>query len=133
MSRENVELVRRYLDSLRRRDFETAIALWHPDCEWHPQAAAFVEGDAYRGHDGLRRYFAMLTDVMESVEMDVDGIREVDERAVVLGRLWARGRGSGVQVEEELGLVFEFSERLILRGTSYRDRAKALEAVGLRE
>ena len=36
MSQENVEVVRRVLDALERRDFETAATYAHPDIEIYP-------------------------------------------------------------------------------------------------
>ena len=77
MSEENVEIVRRYYDALARlgaagdpelpgEALEEAIAVWAEDCEWRPDAAALVEGSSFRGHEGMKRYFTMLAEVMES-------------------------------------------------------------------
>ena len=105
----------------------------HQDCEWKPDAAAVVEGGSFRGHDGLRAYYSMMGDVMESVEIDLEEVCEIGESAVALGRVRARGRGSGALVEEEHGVVYEFREDLIVRAVSYRDKAKARDAAAVRD
>ena len=144
MSEENVEVVRRYYGALAqlggasdrelpREAVEEVLAVWSEDGDWRPEAAALVEGASFRGHEGLKRYFAMLAEVMESVEIDLDQIRSTDQGAVALGRLRARGRGSGAEIEEDHGVVYEIRDGLIVRATSYRDQEKALEAAGLSE
>jgi ketosteroid isomerase-like protein len=110
------------------RAVEAAVARWQPDCKWRPDAAALVEDASFSGHDGLRQYFSMLREVMQSVEIDLDEVRLIGEVAVAVGRVRARGRGSGATIEEEHGVVYEFREGLIARAVSYRDREKALEA-----
>jgi hypothetical protein len=50
MSRENVEATERAIEAFNRRDLDAFLALAHPDAE-HVALA----GEAYRGHDGLRR------------------------------------------------------------------------------
>jgi ketosteroid isomerase-like protein len=147
-SQENVQAVRRYYDDLaklgriarnpdasedeRTRAVEAVVARWHEDCEWRPDAAALFEGTSFRGRDGIRRYIAMITEVMESVEIDLHEVRENGGKVVALGRLRAQGRGSGATIEEDLGVVHEVREGLIARGVLYRDKQKALEAAGLR-
>ena len=112
---------------------ESVLACWHEDCEWHPDAAAALERTSFRGHEGLRQYFEMITEVMESVEIDLQEVRDAGDAAVAVGSLRAQGRGSGATIEEEHGVVYELRDGLIARAVSYRDKAKALEAAGLRE
>jgi hypothetical protein len=76
------------------RAVEAALAGWDEDCEWRPDAATLVEGTSFRGHDGLRSYFSMISEVMQSVDIDLDEVRVIGETAVALGRVRARGRGN---------------------------------------
>jgi ketosteroid isomerase-like protein len=148
MTPAKAETVRRYYRDLAQLDrvwrdpaaseeqrahaTEAAVARWHEDCEWQPAAAALVEGASFHGHDGLRSFFSMMGDVMESVEIDLDDVQEIGGFAVALGHLRARGRGSGATIEEEHGVVFEVRDGLIARAVSYRSMAEAREAATLR-
>ena len=49
------------------------------------------------------------------------------------GRVTACGRKSGVPLDERIWAIWELRDGRLLRGTAYRSRADALEAVGLRE
>jgi ketosteroid isomerase-like protein len=128
MSGANVESVRRYFEALRRRDFDAAVAEWQPECEWLPETPGLIEAASYRGHDGLRGYFAMMMDLFESVRINLSELREIGDRVVALGDLRVHSRGSGLELDEQLGIVFEMRGGKIARARSYRDRAQALAA-----
>jgi hypothetical protein len=55
MSRQNIELHRRIMEAIRRRDIEAGIALSDPRIELETVFTA-VGGGAYQGHDELRRF-----------------------------------------------------------------------------
>jgi ketosteroid isomerase-like protein len=60
MSRENVEAFRRALAAYNRREVEPMVEVTHPEIEWYPLSAE-VEGSlSFRGHEGLRQWFANL-------------------------------------------------------------------------
>jgi ketosteroid isomerase-like protein len=149
MTDERVEIVRRYYAALAEMDrvlgdpessdeergdaVEAAVARWHEDCEWAPDAAALIEGATFHGHDGLRDFYSMLAEVMASVEIDLDDVQQIGEYALAVGRLRARGRGSGATIEEEHGVVYELRDGLIARAVSYRNQAKARDAAALQD
>ena len=56
MSRENIELVREFLDAVTRRDLSRLIALSDPEVEWRSFFAIGEEGGVYRGHDAMPQY-----------------------------------------------------------------------------
>jgi ketosteroid isomerase-like protein len=126
-------LVSQAVDSYNRRDPQAMLDRWDPDCEWHPFISAEVEGAAgYRGHEGVRQWFRDTDEMFSEVVWQVDEVRDLgDDRVLVLGRLRARGRGSGVEVSSELGQVFEFRDGRILRGWAYPSHEAARQAAGL--
>jgi ketosteroid isomerase-like protein len=137
MSQENVEIVRRVVESNRSDDLEARIeavvAHWDPSGEYTPARAAF-DFQTYRGHSGLRRYLNDLADSWAEWRSEVDDLFEVDPDTVVAAfRFHATGKNSGVPIEAHLGAVFVLSQGRILRGQAYSSREEALEAVGLRE
>jgi ketosteroid isomerase-like protein len=135
MSQENVEIFKRGLDSWNRRDIDAFLEAFDPMVEIHPLNLAMFgrEGTAYRGHDGIRRFIRDVDEVLPGIQVQPLEIRDLGERIVANGRLHARGRTSGADVESPIGWLVEFREGRIIRMTDYLDPKQALEAAGLPE
>jgi ketosteroid isomerase-like protein len=135
MSQENVELSGRVTDAFNRHDPEAMVALCDPKCEWLPAIEAEVAGEpvVYLGHDGLRQYFKDVAESFLEYRFDVSECRDLGTRVLLLGRLSARGRGSGVELASDLAALVEWRDGKCVRVVAYRDHAEALEAVGLSE
>ena len=131
MSRENVEIVRRWLETFNSWDVAAFVELWDPDCEFFTLFGSQLAGTPYQGHDGLRHYCEERAQVWAELRHEIDELREVGERIVVIGRLFGRGLGSGVEVDHQLALLFDFRGEHILRVRSFSDRAEALEIAEL--
>ena len=133
MSQENVELARKVLDALARRDPTRLIELSDPEVEWH-SFFALAEGEGtYRGHDGARRYMSDLDDAFEIGRAEVDDALGVGDVAVLVGRIRFRGKGSGVESETPTGWMLSFRNGKLLCFRAFRRPEQALEAVGLTE
>ena len=102
------------------RDFETAVG---------PELS--VEPDTYRGHDGIRRYFTSFRDAMDEVRFHPECFREAGASVVVAVRLSAKGRSTGIVVEQRLGQVWTIRDGKAIRVQSYVSYREALRAVGL--
>ena len=102
---------------------------FHPDAVFEPQIAA-LEG-SYSGHDGLRRLFADLTEMVEMSEADFHDVRDLGDRVLALGTYRFIGKGSGIETRFSLAIVPTFGDGLCTHLKDYGDRAEALEAVGL--
>jgi ketosteroid isomerase-like protein len=55
MSQENVDLFHKAVDAFARGDLDAYLEAAHPDCEWYPFSAQAEGGEAYLGHEGVRR------------------------------------------------------------------------------
>jgi ketosteroid isomerase-like protein len=116
-------------DSYNRRDPDAWVAVWNPDCEWHPFLTARVEGDpGYHGHNGMRAWFEDVDEMFEEMLVELDQYREVGERLLVLGHMTAQGRGSGAPVSTEVGWVVEPKGERFQRGWAYTDHEEAERA-----
>jgi ketosteroid isomerase-like protein len=131
MSQENVETVRCSFEAFNRRDSDQLISLCDPDCEWLPFRAQ-LEGIAYRGHDGVRRFLNDMDDDWSEFRIDPLDLHERDERVVAIGRVRALGRG-GTDIDFVAGFVIELRNGRITHVTSHSDPEEALEAIGLRK
>ena len=104
MAQEGIEIVSAAIDAWNRSDFGAWICAWDERAEFHPFARS-VEGRAYHGHDGLRRFVAEMAADWEQVRFEVDEIRGAGEQVVATGRVRARGRASGAERDVPLALV----------------------------
>jgi hypothetical protein len=74
-----------------------------------------------------------LDDAWEIVRAEVDSELAVGGVAVLIGRIHYRGKGSGIETETPAGWVLKFREARLILFRAFRDPAKALEAIGLRD
>jgi ketosteroid isomerase-like protein len=132
MSQENVEIVRAAFDAWNRGDHDAVLRLWGEEAEFYPLRAQ-LEGRAYYGRDGLRRFIVELAEEWEEVRFEVGEIRDAGEQMVGFGRFRARGKASGVELDVPLGLVGIVRDKKVVYSRFFSDPAEALEAAGLRD
>ncbi len=118
------------LAAWNRGDLEALLAGIHDDILWRPATMANVEGDDFRGRDGFTRFVEQWRETWETWDVEVEEIKDLDDRVVVLGHVHARGRGSGLELDSPVAYVFEFVDELLARGSSYFDHDEALAAAG---
>ena len=91
---------------------------------------AAVEGEVFRGDDGVRTYFERLRGAWSEFHLLADEYRELGDAIVVLGRLRGYGRGGEVPVESPVGAVWELRDGKIRRLRAYLTHAEAIAAAG---
>jgi ketosteroid isomerase-like protein len=134
MSQENVEIVKRGIGAFNRRDIEALADIVTPDFEWFPALPSAVEGEryaGYRGREGIETYFEDVRSTWEELRVIGNEFRDLDDSVLLLGRAEGRGRGSGVEVDMPLGIVYDFRDGKIARVRTYLDHGEALRATGL--
>jgi ketosteroid isomerase-like protein len=124
MAEREVEVIRSSLEAFNRRDAEAMIAVTHPDSEFFPFRAQ-LEGQPYRGHDGIRRFFEDMYEDWSSFEVHIDDYQELRGRVLGIGRIEGVSRSSGVAVSGDAGFLFEFKDGLIAKVVSYSDPEEA--------
>jgi ketosteroid isomerase-like protein len=132
MSQENVEFVLAAFDAWNRGDHDAFVDAWAEEAEFWPFRAQ-IEGRAYRGHDELRSFIAEVAEEWEELRFEVDEIRDAGEQMAGRGRLRARGRASGAEVNAQFGFVGGVRDRKVVYGRFFSNPAQALEAAGLSE
>ena len=131
MSEANVALARRSFEAWCRRDATWFVENTTPEFEFVAAVMSTVEGEAGRvrgGEQAIREYFTILDEPWESFEVDEDEYREVDEQVVCVGRLRAKGRGSGVELDQPIAMVLWFDGDKIARAQSFLDIDAAMDA-----
>lgn len=65
----------------------------------------------YRGHEGFRQWVQDIDDQFEVWELHVDEWKAVGgERVFATGQIHARGRGSGVELDQDLTWLFDIRD-----------------------
>src|SRR5690349_2884662 len=131
MSQENVKIALSHHAAWNRGDVAGFLETLDPDVEWVPIMAA-LEGRVYTGHEGVRRWMSELENDWEVFEVHPEEHRDLGDRVIVFGCWRARGRASGVELDNQAATwLFEFERGKIVRMQTFTDRAEALQAVGL--
>ncbi|MEX2252699.1 MAG: nuclear transport factor 2 family protein [Thermoleophilaceae bacterium] len=135
MSQENVEIARRGVEVFNADDTARFVNFWDPDCEFFTITGSQMAGTPYRGHEGLRQYMVEKAEAWTELRFETEEMLEgKDADAVVaIGHLRGEGRGSGVSVEQRIGITWKLRDGKIRHCRAYPDPNEALEAVGLRE
>ena len=113
------------LDAVNRGDVEWLIEHSAPDIEIHRRGVA-GEPVLYTGADGIRDYFRDIAESWQLFEVDAEEIRESGDRVLAIVNRRLRGRGSGIDIEDKFGFVYELRNGLAVRIWGYRNVGQAI-------
>jgi ketosteroid isomerase-like protein len=120
------EVVLAAYDSFNRGELEPILEILHPDVEWIPPPTS-LDPRPLRGRDAVREYLA--PNFFESQTAEPLETIEHDNRLLVVARVRARGRGSGVELDQTAYHVLTIEEGRAVRFEVHVDRAEALRAL----
>jgi ketosteroid isomerase-like protein len=122
------ELVQRAIEAWNRGDTDSLIELADPDIEMTPVVNASVAGRPYRGHDGVRRFVRDYREAFEDFELHSGEVHRFGEFIVWTGMVRAKGRDSGVELDQPFATVSELRGEKTVRFRSYLDPDAAMRA-----
>ena len=114
MSQENVDKTRDFIDAYNRRDFEAATRDFDRDVEWvlpeHQRA------DSAIGRPGISRFWEGLDETFDELQLRPQEYVDAGDRVATRLRHYARGKGSGLELDNELyHQVITFRDGTIVR------------------
>ena len=118
------------VEAFNDRDLDVLAQYMEADADLYPMRAQ-LEGKAYRGVEGVRQMLADFDQDWEFVHMDAEEFRDAGDQVVLLGRLQARGRASGVDLDVPMGFVWRLREGKVVYARSFSEQADALRDAGL--
>jgi ketosteroid isomerase-like protein len=118
------DVVRAFSEAFNAGDVERMEELCTDDTEIVGLRAA-VEGTRYVGPDAVRRFWADATDIWSELHFDIDETRVRGDTLVGVGRFRARGRQSGVVVDERIGARVHIRDGRIVSFRTLVDPAEA--------
>ena len=146
MSQENVEVVRRFYEVLNEwlmsywsdpeqpldqsPELEKVFDHLDPDAEWD----WVFSPETFRGREQLMHAVADWLETVSDWRVEVEELIEGSrDRVLLIGRVVARGKGSGTPVDQPIFVAVTVRNGKVARLEERTERAEALEAVGLRE
>ncbi len=127
---EQVAATQTWAQAWERGDADAALAISTPDIEFKSKLVG-IEGGIYRGHDGLREYFADITDTLTERRMTVEAADDYGDAVVFRLAMGAVGAASGTPLSWEVYPVSRYDGELVASSTVYASREEALATEGL--
>src|SRR5438309_11717814 len=127
MSKENVEIVRRGLEHIETTG--------EPDLDGMAEDIEIYDHDIpdrgeYRGYAGVRRWFEDWGSAWAEWSFEPLELIDAGDQVIVVGRMAATGRDSGVKIDRQDAILHTMRDGLIARIDYFNSREQALEAAG---
>jgi ketosteroid isomerase-like protein len=124
-----LERIQRGLGLFNEGAYDSSIELLPQAIEWDTSAAV-PDGAVYRGREELLGWWRELPSRWDAFRIEAERWIESDHVVLMVGRLEARGIGSGVPVVGNWDQVWRIVDGEPVRCENYTDRARAFAAAG---
>jgi ketosteroid isomerase-like protein len=125
----NVDLIQPIYEEWSRGNWRPSFDVYDPQMEWgwsdEFPGLAGVYDDRRDPNPRLRNWLSGW----EHWRVDADEYLELGDHVVVLATYHGRGKGSGVEIEQKGGHVFELRDGKVVRLEIFASRDKAIESV----
>jgi ketosteroid isomerase-like protein len=112
-----------------RGDLDLCVVRFAPDYEAPREWLIAGMPNVYRGHGGLREWFAELREAWEILDHTPLEVVDAGDAVAFLCRVRLRARTSGIELDSRLGQVFWIERGLIVRERDFSDWEEALRAL----
>jgi ketosteroid isomerase-like protein len=128
LSSSNADLVREAFAEWNTGDREGFLRFIHPEVEIRVVSSEVTGGAPFRGHEGYREWVATMEESFEVWELHPETFEERGDTVVALGRMRLRGRGSGLELDQEIGWIVDVRDGRMLRLRTFLKHDEALAA-----
>jgi ketosteroid isomerase-like protein len=131
MSQENVEIVRAVYETYARGDLEETFRYFHEDIVWSAPPDNPGGAQRWTGHAGVRGAVTEWVGAWDDFRLEVRALRDHGDYVLAETRQSGRGKGSGIEVSEEMFSVWTVRDGLIVEQQLFRQPALARQAAGI--
>jgi len=131
--RSDADLITRMLHEWNEGDVDALLEVFDPEVEVRPALSTFLASMVYRGHEGVRTWYAETNEPWAQLQADAERIIEAGDRTIVIVALHARVPGGEIDVAARIAHVVTVRDGRIVRLDGYDEPDKALVAVGVLE
>jgi uncharacterized protein len=121
-----VQTIRRAYEAYNRGDIDAVVELMDERVEWRPPATS-LEPQPLQGREAVRRYLA--PDLFDEQGAEPEEIIEQGDRVLVVARARARGRESGIEVDQTVFHLWTIARDRAVRFEVHVEREHALAAL----
>ena len=116
-----------------RDDLDLMLVRYARDFRLEPPREWVAAGmrSAYQGHAGAREWAADMREAWERIDATPQEIVDAGNRLVVLGHFRMRARGSGIEFNDPVGVVFWIERGLTVHQPTFNDWDEALRVAGI--
>ena len=133
MSQQNVDLVKALFAAFATRNLNAAAGVLDQAVEIRPGLVGALEGRVYRGLPGNEQFWTDIDAVWAEFRIETEDFRDLGDQVLVLGRAFAKGRESGVLLDQTAACIADLRDGKVVGFRSFTDQREALDAAGLRE
>jgi ketosteroid isomerase-like protein len=131
MAQGDVEVIKRAVDAYRSRDIEALLPFLDEEIEFSSAIVGPAEGNRHRGHEQMRQWHADSLESFDELVLELTEFRDLGDRVLAFGRIRARGRESGLELDSPTGWVFTVRDGAVATMQGFLDPERAAEAAGL--
>ena len=134
MSQENVEIVRKAVETFNEGDVEGSFAgIVAPEFEYIPSGVVPGAEGVFRGPEGWRRVLELFWGEFDEAHVEIRDLVASDDHVVAAQTFRGRGKHSGVETTWDIWQVWTLRDGKAVRGQGFATKSEALAAVGLSE
>jgi ketosteroid isomerase-like protein len=119
------EMIHAAYAAFNRGNIDAVLDLMHPDVECHPPPTS-IDPKPFRGREAVREYLA--PNFFENQSAEPVEVLEQDDRIMVVARVRARGRGSGIEIDSLAFHLWTVEDGRATRFAIFVDRDEAFAA-----
>ena len=112
---------------------QASAAIYAPDFVYEDNVMPDHHGETYRGFEGYRKAVATFTEPFAEMIYELERLVGAGDRVVLVYRVQATARQTGIRFDQKVGYVLSFRGGLISHMRAYFDPGEALRAVGLED
>jgi ketosteroid isomerase-like protein len=124
------DLIDAGIEAFNGEDHERLLGLVTEDVEWKRVDGLPDHGGVIQGRDALRAH--LQPEVFDRARFEVVEVVESGDTALVHGVFYARGAGSGIELDTQTYVVYRLRDGLACRIENWRRREDAERSSGLR-
>jgi ketosteroid isomerase-like protein len=128
LTQSNGERVREAFEQWNTGEREAFLENVDPDVEICVVSLQVTGEAPYRGYEGYRQWIDAMEESFEVWELHPQTFEEHHDSVLVLGAMRLRGRGSGVELEQETGWIVDVRDGRMRRLRSFLSHDEAAAA-----